>query len=275
METKSSIQEYDKALKMIESDSLKSKLELLFKQYQENKKQRESVYTQSIYELDHEYNLKLNDINRKVSDILCSGSGISQYWLKAIVNSKILSVNTRDMEVLKHLINVEVSFSRTNIKDLTIKFTFKPNDYLENDTLEKTYYFNKEKGVYTKVVFTQPKWKRTNVKKGMKPSEGNSFFDIFDNWKIEGYEEEYDYEVDILINDLIPYSVEYYLNIRNEMSGLQEALQDNFSFDEEEDDNNDEEKVNDQKQTKSRLTIDNQTPLITEEFYTPEIIEIN
>lgn len=94
-----------------------------------------------------------------------STSGIPQFWLTALRNHIGLSeiITDRDAEALKSLVDLQLSYLQDK-PGFTLTFTFAPNDFFENETLEKTYIYQEEVGyagdfVYDKAIGTEIKWK--------------------------------------------------------------------------------------------------------------------
>lgn len=75
-------------------------------------------------------------------------------------------ITERDAGALKHLVDIRVSYllpsdSKPGFK---LSFTFTPNEYFENEILEKTYLYQEEVGytgdfVYDHAIGTEIKWK--------------------------------------------------------------------------------------------------------------------
>ncbi|SJL12412.1 related to nucleosome assembly protein I [Armillaria ostoyae] len=134
---------------------------------------------------------------------------IPEFWLTALQNHIGLQdlITERDAGALKHLIDIRLSYL-DNLSQLDTKpgfkitFVFSPNEFFENETLEKTYYYQAEVGyfgdfAYDRAVGTEIKWKedkdltkefeikkqrnkntnRTRVVRKARPTE--SFFNFF------------------------------------------------------------------------------------------------
>ena len=98
-------------------------------------------------------------------------SAIPVFWLTALRNHIGLSelITDRDSAALKHLVDVRLSYldDLSNLKTkpgFKLTFTFSENEYFENDTLEKTYFYQEEAGyfgdmAYDHAIGTEIKWK--------------------------------------------------------------------------------------------------------------------
>jgi len=95
-------------------------------------------------------------------------SGIPEFWLTALRNHPGIAelITDRDAGALKHLLDIRISYlSLQEAKPgFTITFVFEPNEYFENETLEKTYIYQDEVGysgdfVYDRAIGTVIKWK--------------------------------------------------------------------------------------------------------------------
>lgn len=96
------------------------------------------------------------------------GAAIPEFWLTALRNHVGLSeiITERDAGALKHLVDIRISYllpsdSKPGFK---LSFVFTPNEYFENEILEKTYLYQEEVGytgdfVYDHAVGTEIKWK--------------------------------------------------------------------------------------------------------------------
>lgn len=75
-------------------------------------------------------------------------------------------ITERDAGALRHLVDIRVSYlpSTQPKPGFKLIFFFTPNDYFENETLEKTYLYQEEVGytgdfVYDRAIGTPIKWK--------------------------------------------------------------------------------------------------------------------
>ena len=94
--------------------------------------------------------------------------GIPEFWLTALRNHVGLNdlITERDAEALKSLVDVRISYLSSDDPKPGFKLTFifGPNDFFENEVLEKTYLYQEEVGysgdfVYEKAIGTEIKWK--------------------------------------------------------------------------------------------------------------------
>ncbi|KAL4244596.1 nucleosome assembly protein (NAP) family protein [Abortiporus biennis] len=97
-----------------------------------------------------------------------NAEGIPEFWLTALRNHPGLNelITDRDADALKHLIDVRIDYlppSDTK-PGFKLTFVFTPNEFFENETLEKTYLYQEEVGysgdfVYDRAIGTEIKWK--------------------------------------------------------------------------------------------------------------------
>lgn len=102
-------------------------------------------------------------------DTTPSTSGIPEFWLTALRNHITISglITERDEGALKHLIDIRLAYldnSADAKPGFKIIFTFSPNEYFDNEVLEKTYLYQEEVGytgdfVYDRAIGTEIKWK--------------------------------------------------------------------------------------------------------------------
>src|ERR1700722_12532845 len=95
-------------------------------------------------------------------------AAIPEFWLTALRNHVPLSeiITDRDAAALKHLtdIRLEYLFKEDAKIGFKLLFVFSPNDYFENQILEKTYIYQEEVGylgdfLYERAIGTEIKWK--------------------------------------------------------------------------------------------------------------------
>ncbi|KAG1896372.1 NAP-domain-containing protein [Suillus fuscotomentosus] len=95
-------------------------------------------------------------------------AAIPEFWLTALRNHVGLSeiITERDASALKNLTDIRLSYlpSDSPKPGFKISFIFSPNDYFENDVLDKTYLYQEEVGytgdfVYDHAIGTEIKWK--------------------------------------------------------------------------------------------------------------------
>ena len=103
-------------------------------------------------------------------DTATAPSGIPEFWLTALRNHLGLSelITERDAGALKHLLDIRISYLNDTTPDskpgFKILFIFSPNEFFDNDVLEKTYIYQEEVGysgdfVYDRAIGTEIRWK--------------------------------------------------------------------------------------------------------------------
>ncbi|EAU87151.2 nucleosome assembly protein I [Coprinopsis cinerea okayama7 len=99
-------------------------------------------------------------------DATPSTDGIPEFWLTALRNHIGLNelITDRDADALKHLTDIQLEYTADGKPGFKLLFHFTPNDYFENDVLEKTYYYQEKVGyggdfVYDRAIGTDIKWK--------------------------------------------------------------------------------------------------------------------
>ncbi|TFK84595.1 nucleosome assembly protein [Polyporus arcularius HHB13444] len=139
-------------------------------------------------------------------DVQPSAAGIPEFWLTALRTHVHLSdtITDRDAEALKSLTDIRIEYLPSTEKKPGFKllFHFAPNDFFENEVLEKTYLYQEEVGysgdfMYDRAIGTEIKWKedkdltkefevkkqrnkntnRTRLVRKARPT--NSFFNFF------------------------------------------------------------------------------------------------
>ena len=90
---------------------------------------------------------------------------IPEFWLTALRNHVGTSeiITDRDAGALKHLIDIRVAYTSPK-PGFKLTFIFTPNEFFENEELEKTYYYQEEVGysgdfLYDRAIGTTIKWK--------------------------------------------------------------------------------------------------------------------
>ena len=223
---------FQKIKKSEYSDSIKETLESLLKLKIENDNLEDNKMEKELFELTNNYNLLFNDLEKKSNSIInCenllnlsqkdkndynitekmikkSTKSIKNFWLNVLKNSKNFFISKTDEEILKNLKNIEIN----NLKDglnFNVTFIFNQNKYFSNEKIIKKYFFDKKSKECINVESTKIKWNNNNIKKQ------KSFFDIFNN---KGNSEEILYfqanEGEFFKNNIVPFSLEYYLNIK-------------------------------------------------------------
>jgi len=257
-EEEATVLEFTQAINDQPSNSVKVKLLALYKNQQTRDDLLEKGYNEEFYNLEYKYNQEYMKINKEISEIINKDTPIENYWKIAIENAKFFPVNDKDKEILKFLTNIEVIHDPADKKSFTAYFYFAKNLFFDHSILEKAYKFNKKEDSYTESKATEIKWKgsapniklvKKKVKKGknintiIKEKTCPSFFNIFVEKEEEDNEEEKEdepdlnSEADFIQNDLVPFSMEYYLDLQK-LSGID----DGFNDDEEEENSDDESK---------------------------------
>lgn len=198
---------------------------------------------------------------------------LKSFWRKFIENAHIYH-GEKDSAMLDHLVHIEIS-DKTDEKDetvrsLTVELQFTKNDFFENEKLTCKLHFKDnvpEKSEGTPIIWKQnPTIKKTtktqkNKKTGAsrtitKETQMRTFFEIFtsftdDEKKAEELpakgEEEDVAEMDLFLleetvnqlNDLLPYALEYYLNVIEDEED-EEDVDEDEEDDEDDDDDEDE-----------------------------------
>ena len=90
---------------------------------------------------------------------------IPEFWLTALRNHVGTSeiITDRDAAALKHLTDIRVTYTSPK-PGFKLTFFFTPNEFFENEELEKTYYYQEEVGysgdfLYDRAIGTTIKWK--------------------------------------------------------------------------------------------------------------------
>ena len=95
-------------------------------------------------------------------------AAVPEFWLTALRNQVGLSdlITDRDAGALKHITDLRIEYLSSSEPKPGFKliFEFSPNEYFENDVLEKTYVYREEVGysgdfVYDRAIGTEIKWK--------------------------------------------------------------------------------------------------------------------
>lgn len=254
--------EFSEAIKGLTTDSLKMKACALYKNQRERDNLMEKGYNEEFYALENKYNIQYLEINKQLTDIINSGTVIPNYWKTVLENAKFFTINEKDKEVLKNLTNIEIKYDcQQNTKSFTTYFHFSENPFFEHKVLTKAYIFNKADDCYSLFQATEIQWKgeapniktfKKKVKKGKNVStvtrekKVDSFFNIFDKKENGDNEEEekededeekddneLNTEADFIQNDLIPFSMEYYLDLQK-LGAIDDNVNDDENNDEEE-----------------------------------------
>lgn len=197
---------------------------------------------------------------------------IADYWLKAFKNQEILqaSIEEKDESVLKHL--TKVTFAKDG-DDRTFYFHFSPNDYFKNEVLTKKIYMISEeepshsegteiewcdgKDLTKKVTKKKQKNKKTGQQRVVERVEKDkSFFNFFasqdvreshldelEDEEAQEIEDQMQEDLDVgyaLENEIVPFSLEYFLGVNEK----HDDLDDDEDDDEDDDDEDSEEEEN-------------------------------
>jgi hypothetical protein len=169
--------------------------------------------------------------------------GIPDFWQKALYNAKYFYSNEKDETILKNLKDVRMEFKEDKIS-FSFILTFNPNPFFSNTEISKTYIFNNSQEIiktesptinWTSNELNPTKMLKKTQKKSKKYSlilEGakkvsetssqwedvESFFSSFKNENFEDPEADADInqeeeEAEFIREDLMPYALNYYLNI--------------------------------------------------------------
>jgi nucleosome assembly protein 1-like 1 len=193
--------------------------------------------------------------------------GIPEYWGKAITNTDQFGpiVNEKDKKILKHLTNITADIHENG--DFALNFYFSQNEYFDATVLKREHFLKQEDNSIQKIVSTEITWKSEelnptvekktkkvknkktkDVKTVTKTEEVPSFFSFFKSYDITGKkpedrddedeedeEDEFsiieeEYEVALFIKEeLLPYSIEYYLDLNaHEMGDMEEEEEDDL-----------------------------------------------
>jgi nucleosome assembly protein 1-like 1 len=120
---------------------------------------------------------------------------VPEFWLTVLRNHVSLSalITDRDASALKYLIDLRIEYLPSSEPKPGFKliFEFSPNEYFENDVLEKTYVYREEVGysgdfVYDRAIGADIKWKdekdltkEFEIKKQRNKSACHFYLDFF------------------------------------------------------------------------------------------------
>lgn len=202
-------------------------------------------------------------------------AAIPDFWLTALRNHIGLAdlITDRDEAALKHLADIRIAYLTEGKPGFKLQFYFTPNEFFENELLEKTYLYLEEVGysgdfLYDRAIGTEIKWKedkdltkeieikkqrnkntnRTRLIRKSRPAE--SFFNFFSpptppeeedddesDVDIEELEEklELDYQIGEDIKEkIIPRAIDYFTGKALEYEDLDD--EDDYDEDGDEDD---------------------------------------
>ena len=221
--------------------NLEAEYQSVLNKYEIEKLALKAKYIRELKEIMDQRSLLI----KKLSDM----QNNTKFWMKVLLNSNSTKnmINPKDLEVLKHLNNVEVLYTDTGLKNLKIIFDFEPNEYFSNTYLEKEYFFSDDnliesinstkiqwkngKNYFSEKVKKKIKNKKTNEIKEIEiPKNSPSFFNFFYDFDFpnksdlkklsvmkekeffEFLDEEYQliYE---LKDEILPFASEYYVGV--------------------------------------------------------------
>ena len=153
---------------------------------------------------------------------------IYDFWKFAIKNSNFFEMNEKDEEIFNYIKTIEGKIeNKSKIFKLIINFQ-ENNQFCENNSITKTYYYNDKLNNIIKVDYEEIKWKSDDLnptlkKKKFKNKKGDikikyvdnpSFFDIFDMKKSNLETDEG--ECEFLKESFFPNLLEYYMNFHDD-----------------------------------------------------------
>ena len=153
---------------------------------------------------------------------------IYDFWKFAIKNSNFFEMNEKDEEIFNYIKTIEGKIeNESKIFKLIINFQ-ENNQFCENNSITKTYYYNDKLNNIIKVDYEEIKWKSDDLnptlkKKKFKNKKGDikikyvdnpSFFDIFDMKKSNLETDEG--ECEFLKESFFPNLLEYYMNFHDD-----------------------------------------------------------
>ena len=219
------------------SDSVKSKLKVIELLKDEINNIEDNQMEKELIKVTDDYNKKFKEIENEIARIIQGQSLpeipneilqkynldkkikpkkskiIPNYWLISIKNSNNFDLTKIDEDILKYLFNIELEMLEDNLS-YSINFYFLKNKYFSNNKLSKTYFVNKKTKECQKTESTIIDWTGKINPNKVKNKNTESFFDIFINKQDDIMEAENN-EGENFKNDLIPFSLEYYLNLMN------------------------------------------------------------
>ena len=219
------------------SDSIKMKLKVIELLKDEINNIEDNQMEKELIKVTDDYNKKFKEIENEIARIIQGQSLpeipneilqkynldkkikpkkskiIPNYWLISIKNSNNFDLTKIDEDILKYLFNIELEMLEDNLS-YRINFYFIKNKYFTNNKLSKTYFVNKKTKECQKTESTIIDWTGKINPNKINNKYNESFFDIFVNKQDDIMEAENN-EGENFKNDLIPFSLEYYLNLMN------------------------------------------------------------
>ncbi len=153
---------------------------------------------------------------------------IYDFWKFAIKNSNFFEMNEKDEKIFNYIKTIEGKIeNESKIFKLIINFQ-ENNQFCENNSITKTYYYDDKLNNIIKVDYEEIKWKSDDLnptlkKKKFKNKKGDikikyvdnpSFFDIFDKKKSNLETDEG--ECEFLKESFFPNLLEYYMNFHDD-----------------------------------------------------------
>jgi nucleosome assembly protein 1-like 1 len=212
----------------------------------------------------------------KKAELLNNFKPLENYWATVFQNDQILKpyINENDEGALKHVSRVEYKLSEdaAHPHNFSVTIHFSANEYFDNEVLSVQFHLQAPRDV-TKTEGTKINWKagKDTTKKQVTKKQKNkktgqtrtvtkeetvpSFFNLFGSIVAPPEDKELDEDeeklqqdildqVDIgyaLIEEVIPFSLEYFLGVRKDFEG--EGDDEDFEDDEGDDDDEDDEPV--------------------------------
>lgn len=227
----------------LKTNSLIKKALFLQKLNEKRSEMQDQTYEKEYLLLKHKYELQYAEILKEISKIIKGESnlennakekGISDYWLKALDNSfsVYFKINDQDKKILIHLKDLRINYF-DDMVSYKLEFVFSENEYFSNQILSKTYFYDSKSQKCTKIEASVINWKgddkipnkiikKVGKSKAIKSKSNNTttivetFFDFFKSESDLVDDQVENEEGRFFIEDLIPYSMEYYLGLIEE-----------------------------------------------------------
>ena len=210
------------------TQSLKGKLVALELLKEEVEKIEDNEMENELLQITNVYNKQFKEIEKEMTDIQ-SGvkvpelsekdiekygvqnqknfQALPNYWLIAMKNMEAFDINAEDEDILSNLKDIQIEMLKDNLS-YKIVFVFDKNKFFTNDKLTKTYFLDKKTKECIRTESSSVNWTKEKSKKKVA-----SFFDIFSSKKDINELIEENNEGDVFKNDLIPFSLEFYLDL--------------------------------------------------------------
>lgn len=115
-------------------------------------------------EEEEDADVKTEEASKKEDDKESPAAGIPEFWLSAMKNQISLAemITDRDEEALKHLTDIRMEY--LDRPGFRLIFEFAENEFFNNKTISKTYYYKEENGyggdfIYDHAEGTKIDWK--------------------------------------------------------------------------------------------------------------------